>query len=464
MKQYMKWIPLAAGLAVVPLTGAIAAQGNQAPAPSTAMQANSLQGLLNQVQADLEHQTAQDKARISRFMQARDQQQQLVDQAKKELAQENARTDKLKSQFDANEKTLTSLTTTLNEREGNLGEVFGIVRQTAGEFKSSLDNSIISAQYPNRGVFAAKLAASQALPSIHDLKALWYQMLEELVEQGQVVKYPADVTLVNGSKVHTNVVRVGTFNTIMGDKYLQFEPSSGALVVIAKQPPGRFTDSAGSLSKASGSGFTGFGIDPLRGQLLTLLIQVPSFIGRVQEGGAVGYSILILFAIALLVCLERGVALAIASRKIKRQLKSDTPSTNNALGRVLSVYNENRKDDVETLTLKLDEAIMKEVPALEARQNFIKLIAAIGPLLGLLGTVVGMINTFTSITLFGTGNPAFMAQGISYALVTTVEGLVTAIPLVFFHGAIQAKSRELVQILEEQSAGILAAQAEKANR
>jgi len=131
---------------------------------------------------------------------------------------------------------------------------------------------------------------------------------------------------------------------------------------------------------------------------------------------------------------------------------------------VLSVYDQNRKDDVETLSLKLDEAIMKEVPTIEARQGFIKLIAAIGPLLGLLGTVLGMIITFQSITLFGTGNPAYMAHGISVALVTTVEGLVTAIPLVFLHGAISGKSQELVHILEEQTAGILASQAEKANR
>jgi len=184
----------------------------------------------------------------------------------------------------------------------------------------------------------------------------------------------------------------------------------------------------------------------------------------IEYGGAVGYAILILFAIALLFCLERGIYLTITSRKIKRQLKSSSPDTGNALGRVLSVYDQNRKDDVETLTLKLDEAIMKEVPAIEARQAFIKLIAAIGPLLGLLGTVIGMIQTFTSITLFGTGNPQYMASGIQQALVTTVEGLITAIPLVFLHGAIQGKSRELVQILEEQTAGILAAQAEKANQ
>jgi len=459
MKQFVKSIPLFVALAALPVMAATASRAQAAPS-----QPQSLQQLLDAVQADLKNQTAEDQARLHKFEQAHDRQQALLADAKKELAQEQARTKSLQSQFDANEKALGDLTTTLNTREGNLGEVFGTVRQTAGEFKSSLDSSLISAQYPNRGLFAAKLAASKALPSIKDLKTLWYDMLQQMVEQGEVVKYKTAVTLKNGSKKNTEVVRIGALNTIMGDKYLQYEPSSQALVVIASQPAGRYTSSIGDLYNASGNKFVGAGIDATRGQLLSLLIQKPTFMGRIQEGGPVGYTILVLFAIALLFCLERGITLTITSRKIKSQLKSGTPNSNNPLGRVLSVYDQNRKDDVETLSLKLDEAIMKEVPVIEARQSFIKLIAAIGPLLGLLGTVVGMIETFTSITLFGTGNPQFMANGISTALVTTVEGLVTAIPLVFFHGAIQGKSQELVHILEEQTAGILASQAEKANR
>ncbi len=462
MKQFVKWIPLFVGLAALPVTGGIASAA-QASSSSQAQPA-SLQQLLNAVQADLRNQTAQDKARLQKFEEAHNRQQDLLNEAEKTLAQEKARTKALQDKFDANEKTVTNLTTTLNTREGNLGQVFGTVRQTAGEFKSSLDSSLIAAQYPNRGLFAAKLAASKALPSIQSLKQLWYDMLQQMVEQGQVVKYKTQVTLKNGSKKNTDVVRVGAFNTVMGNKYLQYEPTSQALVVLPSQPAGRYTSSASSLANASGNNFVAFGVDPLRGQLLSLLMRKPSFMQEVNNGGSVGYTILVLFAIALLICLERGITLTLTSRKIKAQLKSGSPNPNNALGRVLSVYDQNRKDDVETLSLKLDEAIMKEVPTIEARQGFIKLIAAIGPLLGLLGTVLGMIITFQSITLFGTGNPAYMAHGISVALVTTVEGLVTAIPLVFLHGAISGKSQELVHILEEQTAGILASQAEKANR
>jgi biopolymer transport protein ExbB len=424
-------------------------------------QAQSLQQLLNQVQADLHHQTQQDQARVHKFLQARDRQAALAKQAQQQLAAVKARSKKLQAQFAANTKALDKINNAIQSREGNLGQVFGIVRQTAGQFKGALADSVISAQYPNRGEFAAKLSSSQSLPSIHSLERLWYDMLLQMSAQGRVVKFSADVTQLNGSTVHKPVVRIGDFNAILDGKYLQYEPASGSLVVIPRQPAGRYTASASNLYNAHGNKLVQFGIDPHRGGLLTLLTQKPSFAKYISFGGPIGYAILVLFLIALLVCLERGIYLTIVNFKIKRQLKSDTPKTNNPLGRVLAVYDANRADDVETLTLRLDEAIMREVPALEARQNFIKLIAAVGPLLGLLGTVVGMVQTFTAITLFGTGNPKFMAHGIETALITTVEGLITAIPLVFLHSAINAKSRQLVHILEEQSAGILAAQAEK---
>lgn len=454
MKHFVTCLSIAVVFSLLPVAAASAQD-------SSAKEAQSLQDLLNQVQADLQQQTALDQKRLNTFLQARNRQRALVQQAKEELKQVQARSDALHEQFDANEQKLNDLATTMNARQGNLGQVFGIVRQTAAQFKGTMSNSIISAQYPKRGVFVAKLAASKALPSIRELKKLWYDMLMHITAQGRVVKFARGVTRPNGSTVQRDVVRVGDFNAIVGSQYLAYQSASNTLTIIPKQPAGRFTSSAAALYNASGNELVVFGVDPFRGQLLKLFIQNPDFLTYVSYGRKIGYTILVLFAIALLVCLERGIYLTVVSIKMKRQLKSGTPDTGNPLGRVLAVYDQNRRDDVETLTLKLDEAIMREVPPIEARQNFIKLIAAVGPLLGLLGTVVGMVQTFTAITLFGTGNPKYMAYGIETALVTTVEGLVTAIPLVFLHSWINGKSRQLVQILEQQSAGILAAQAEK---
>ncbi|MDP6673494.1 MAG: MotA/TolQ/ExbB proton channel family protein, partial [Gammaproteobacteria bacterium] len=182
---------------------------------------------------------------------------------------------------------------------------------------------------------------------------------------------------------------------------------------------------------------------------------------RVQQGGLVGYLIIALGCIGLLIAFERMFVLGLASRKVTAQLNSDSPSQDNALGRVLSVAEGNRSADTETLELKLSEAIFKEIPALNRALLFLKIISVVAPLMGLLGTVTGMINTFQAITLYGTGDPKLMAGGISQALVTTVLGLTVAIPMVLLHTLVSGRSRRIVQVLQEQSAGIIATHAEK---
>jgi biopolymer transport protein ExbB len=196
-------------------------------------------------------------------------------------------------------------------------------------------------------------------------------------------------------------------------------------------------------------------------RFLNSLIARPNLQERIQQGGLVGYLIIALGIIGLLIALERMVVLGIASRKVTSQLNSDTPSQDNALGRVLSVHDANKAADTETLELKLSEAIFKETPALNRALLFLKIISVVAPLMGLLGTVTGMINTFQAITLYGTGDPKLMAGGISQALVTTVLGLTVAIPMVLLHTLVSGRSRRIVQVLQEQSAGIIATHAEK---
>ena len=117
--------------------------------------------------------------------------------------------------------------------------------------------------------------------------------------------------------------------------------------------------------------------------------------------------------------------------------------------------------NVETLELKLAEAIFREMPKLTRSLLFIKIISVVAPLMGLLGTVTGMIQTFQAITLYGTGDPKLMAGGISQALVTTVLGLTVAIPMVLLHTLVSGRSKRIVQVLQEQSAGIIAEHSER---
>ena len=202
-------------------------------------------------------------------------------------------------------------------------------------------------------------------------------------------------------------------------------------------------------------------VDPSRGQILGLLIQTPGIGERINQGGFVGYLIILIGLLGVAMSLWRMKYLKDEGDAINRQLKSSEPSNDNSLGRILSIYKENQGIDPETLELKVDEAILREVPQLEKYHSIIKVFAAVAPLMGLLGTVVGMIVTFQALTLFGTGDPKLMAGGISQALVTTMLGLIVAIPLVFLHSVLTSWSTSLIEILEEQSAGLIAKNAGK---
>ena len=192
-------------------------------------------------------------------------------------------------------------------------------------------------------------------------------------------------------------------------------------------------------------------------------MQTPGLIEKAQQGGVVGYVIMALALIGILMAIFRFVVLSAVGAKISRQKKNiENPSDDNPLGRVLSVYTKDQSVDTETLELRLDEAVLREIPPLERGLSALKILAAVGPLLGLLGTVTGMIITFQQIQLFGTGDPKLMAGGISQALTTTVQGLIMAIPMVLLHAFLSSRSKALIQVLEEESAGIIAEHAEKA--
>ena len=229
-----------------------------------------------------------------------------------------------------------------------------------------------------------------------------------------------------------------------------------------EQPAARYAGMARELQQASGGTVVPMAVDFTRGQILRAVVQSKTPIERVREdGGPVGYVIIGVGLFGLLMCLWKGFVLFTTGAKISRQMKREQANKSNPLGRVLAVYADNPETDIETLELKLDEAILRESAPIETGLSFIKVLYVVAPLLGLLGTVVGMIATFQMITLFGTGDPRMMAGGISTALVTTVLGLVVAIPLTLLHSFLQGKAKALIQVLEEQAAGIIARLAEE---
>ena len=400
--------------------------------------------------------------REQKFLATRDRQKFLLEQAVARLDQEEKRSVRLQKQFEENEKTLEDIQETLRIRIGNFGELFGVVRQVAGETIAIVKNSIVSLQFPNREKNLTGLAEARGIPSIEQMHDLRVELLREMSQSGQVQRFQKQVVLPGGSIVDAEIVRVGVFNAITENFFLQFVPDTQSLQVLARQPARRYQSMAEDLF-ALDTGYTTMAVDPSRGQILSLLIQAPGLAERINQGGLVGYFIIFIGLLGLALSLWRLLVLRQDGQAINQQLTTDIASQDNALGRILSVHNEHDAMDTESLELKIDEAILKEVPKLEKYHSIIKVFAAVAPLLGLLGTVVGMIVTFQALTLFGTGDPKLMAGGISQALVTTMLGLIVAIPLVFLHSVLTSWSGTLIEVLEEQSAGLIARHAERQN-
>lgn len=431
--------------------------------PAAAEDALSLDALLEKVKAGRVQDAKENAARIAAFKANKAQQAKLLAGARAARRREEARSEKLETTFEENDVKIIELEIALKERLGSLKELFGVLQQSAGDARGQFESSLTHVQFPDRIDFltelAQKMGQTSRLASLEEIERLWFELQREMTETGKVSRFPASVVTTDGNEVQRDVVRVGAFNVISGGKYLQFIPETGRLLELARQPQQRYLDKLADLESAS-SGTTAFGLDPSRGQILSLLVQSPSLGERIDQGGVVGYVIICLGALALLIALERIGTLTFTGLRVRMQAGKPNEPGSNPLGRILQVYHDNPKADIETLELKLSEAMLKETPKINRLLMFLKIIAVVAPLLGLLGTVTGMIITFQAITLFGTGDPKLMAGGISQALVTTVLGLCVAIPTVLLHTLVASRARRLNQVLEEQAAGMIAMQSE----
>ena len=423
-----------------------------------------MDALLNLVKEGQARDNAEFNARMKRFNIAKYDQENLLNlekQARTRLEKESATKE---AQFAENEEKINVAQERLNNRLGSLKEMFGVLQQVAGDTQGVFEGSVISSQVEGREAFLTNLiklaGSSSELPSIQNLEQLWFEMQREMTLSGDVAQYPAPVVLPNGETVTKNVTRIGGFNVVAQGDYLVWDLEAKKLVELDVQPGSRYNGPAAELENAT-TEMTGFWIDPSRGQLLKIMGQTAGLTERIQQGGVVGYIILALAIIGVLLSLIRMTWLTAESKRIKKQMETDQASDDNALGRVMTAYHANSGADTETLELHLGEAISNEIPRLSKGINWIKIISVVAPLLGLLGTVTGMIDVFETMSLFGTGDPKLMAGGISQALVTTVLGLVAAIPCVFLHTMTNNKSRELIQILQERATGILARKAEE---
>lgn len=432
-----------------------------------AQEAKSLDELLGFVKQGQVTEARENKKREAEFISAKADQARKLEEAKAERLRQERLSLKLEKQFEENELLIADKQKQLKERLGTLAELFGHLTSTAGDLSTNFERSLTSAQFPGREAFLeeliAKMSASDRLPSIEEIERVWFELQREMTESGRIVSFTTTVNKPSGEKVEQTVVRVGTFNIVSEEgQYLQYISENGTLAELSRQPSGPY-NSWGADLVAAESGMHHFGIDPTGptgGSYLAAMINSPTLEERWHQGGYIGYAITAVGAFAFIIAIWRMIVLAGVSRKVNAQLKSSTANTNNPLGRVLAVKEANPNMDAETLELKLSEAILRETPSLENSLTLLKIISAVAPLMGLLGTVTGMIVTFQAITIFGAGDPKAMAGGISGALITTVLGLLVAIPTVLLHTIVNGRAKSIIHILEERSTGIIAEQTE----
>jgi biopolymer transport protein ExbB len=429
----------------------------------------TIQGLLQLVSEGRTSEQTVNTQREADFLADKNKQAAKLAAEERELARQEKIADRLEAEYKANDAILVVKETAYKKELGSLVELFGHLQSSAGEASSLFADSLSSAQYGReRETFlnnlSSKMSSATELPTIKELEGLWYELQREMVAGSEVVSFNASVINLDGESEDCKVTRVGLYGAICNGKYLEYIGSKGQYAFLGKQPEGRYVSSAKKLSNAEPGDIIKFGVDPtgpVGGSLLANLIQTPSLWERVQQGREVGYIIIFVGLIGIGIAFWKLFQLYTMGVAVKKQATSKTHDQSNPLGRVLAVGEKHMSKDIETLELRLAEAIMAERPAIERGINVVKIISVVAPLAGLLGTVTGMIVTFQQITLFGTGDPKIMAGGISQALVTTVLGLVVAIPTTLLHSFANSSARGIINVLEEQSTGIVAEHSDK---
>jgi biopolymer transport protein ExbB len=432
--------------------------------------ASSLSELLNNVEQDRVTQSQEHREREQRFQQDANSQQQILTETKNRIEQERTLNSQLENTFDENRLVISERREALRTARADLNELLGTIQGVAGDFRAVVQDSLISAQYPGREAFLddfiARVASDTEQVRIDEIERFWFFMQQELVESGNVVQYNGEVSLPSGETISRQITRIGSFNAVSDGDYLSYTGDIGHFQILPRQPAGGIVSRASDLEMAT-SGMHKVGLDPtgaVGGSMMANLINFPTAAEQVRNNsGDIGFLIIGVGVIAIIIGLIRTFILTVVAAKVNAQVKSGKANNNNPLGRVLLVAESNPNVDTETLELKLGEAILQETPSLERFLTLIKIISTIAPLMGLLGTVTGMIAVFQQITVYGAGDPTIMAGGISMALMTTVLGICAAIPAILMHSWVKSKSDRIIHIMEEQATGIIARKAEAAS-
>ena len=416
----------------------------EVPIPIEEQRNNKIKALLNVVKENKSIYVQKDQIRVNDFLVLVDDREKMLARAKRDLAREKIRNENLEKRFEANEKELAELEESLQIKIGVLGELFGVTRQFAGELLASTEKAVTFSEYPERVGVLRDIGETQ-VHDLNQLQNLWISYLDEIVSSGEVKTVEANIIDRDGESITGEIVRYGHFTTTYKNKFVTPVPELSGFELLQRQPERDVLKNLRKHQRSDDYRITS--IDPTRGFLLSLYLDKPGWIDRIAQGKSIGFIIILIGISGFVFSIYKIYQL----REQEKEIIADNAK--------VKLDMENSIKDTASYESKeniLDEFIINYTGKLEWGANWVKFFAAVAPLLGLLGTVIGMIETFQAITLFGTGDPKQMAGGISQALVTTMLGLIVAAPLLGLYTYISQKVSNLSQVLEEKASYLLA--------
>ena len=405
---------------------------------------NKIKALLEIVEKNKDIFVSEDRVRLEKFISLVDEREKLLNSAKNQLAQEIKRNEILEDTFQKNEKVLAELEESLQIKVGVLGELFGVTRQFAGELKSSSENDVTFSEFPER-INTLNEIGSIKIHNKENFESLWIAYLSEIASGSEIKKINANITFPDGENQMGEIVRYGLFSATHNRKFLKPEPDLDSFLLLENQPESSILRSI--RRHQNSDEYRSAAIDPTRGFLLSLYMDKAGWIERIAQGKSIGF-IIILIGIF-------GLAFSVYKLRLLKQYEDETISESGDSITQKMKNAVNKFSNKESQENSLDEIIINFSSKVEWGNNWVKFFAAVAPLLGLLGTVIGMIETFQAITLFGTGDPKQMAGGISQALVTTMLGLIVAAPLLGMFTYLSEKSNTIIQVIEEKASYLL---------
>jgi len=360
------------------------------------------------------------------------------------------------------------LTADLAERRAVTNELVGHIRVMAKDLDALVVAGFGQALQPGRHTTLAAIAARGQFPGMEDLHHMVTVLEEEIAGSGEVRLVRGPLVDRNGKTTAADLLLLGHFTAayrnVAGSGYLNYRPGSRKFFTLQRPSPGGIRRGLQAYLDGQSDAVA---LDITRGGALQQLSHRTDLMAHIARGGPIVWPILGVLVLGLAIILERAIYLyrkRIDADSLMNQL-SDLAAfeewdacralcnrfPGKPVSRVLQAGLDCRRMERPEMENVLQEAILQEIPGLERFLSTLGMLAAIAPLLGLLGTVTGMINTFDMITHYGTGNPRMMSGGISEALITTMLGLSVAIPILLCHTLLSRQTENMIAQMEEKA-------------